>query len=102
MVGQNMKVGDTFEDGGRAFKVLQVNGNGTYISQYIGKAEVTKSDVKKEEKPKVEEKAPEVAYTKTEINRMSTADLEKVCEKLGLKKSTGMAMKKAIIEKLGL
>lgn len=102
MIGTNMKVGDTFEDGGRKFKVLKVNENGTYISEFIGD-KVTKPDVKIIETEEVIEDTPaEVTYTKTEINRKSTADLEKICEKLGLPKKTGTAMKKAIIEKLGL
>lgn len=35
MVRKGMKPGDTFEDGGRWFEVLAVNGNGTYSSRQI-------------------------------------------------------------------
>ena len=35
MIPKGLKVGDTFEDGGRWFEVLAVNGNGTYSSRQI-------------------------------------------------------------------
>lgn len=47
----------------------------------------------------------EVTYTKTEINRMSTADLRKLAkdkEISGAEEMTGAELKKVLIEKLGL
>lgn len=39
MVPKGLKVGDTFEDGGRLFVVEAVNGNGTYFSRAVEKAD---------------------------------------------------------------
>ena len=47
----------------------------------------------------------EVTYTKTEINRMSTADLRKLAkdkEISGADEMTGAELKKVLIEKFGL
>ena len=45
----------------------------------------------------------EFAYTKTEINRMSTADLKKLAKENGLDDSlSGAEIKKALIDKYGL
>nr|DAI06140.1 MAG TPA: phosphatase binding protein [Ackermannviridae sp.] len=35
MVPKGLKVGDTFEDGGRLYVVEAVNGNGTYFSRAV-------------------------------------------------------------------
>lgn len=44
-----------------------------------------------------------VAYTKTEINRMSTADLKKLAKENGLNESmSGAEIKKALIDKFEL
>ena len=49
------------------------------------------------------EETKEFAYTKTEINRMSTADLKKLAKENGIDDSlSGVEIKKALIEKLGL
>lgn len=105
MIPNTLKVGDTFTDGNRTFEVLSVEGNGVYISKCIKTIPIdalTSIDVKVEEKKEETQLDSFNKYTKTEINRLNVAELEKVCDKLGLEKSTGMAMKKAIIEKLGL
>lgn len=45
----------------------------------------------------------EFAYTKTEINRMSTADLKKLAKENGVDESlSGAEIKKALIDKFGL
>ena len=45
----------------------------------------------------------ETEYTKTEINRMSTADLKELAEKNGLDNSlSGAELKKLLIEHYGL
>lgn len=45
----------------------------------------------------------EVSYTKTEINRMSTADLKKLASENGLDDGlNGAEIKKTLIEKFGL
>lgn len=48
---------------------------------------------------------PETPYTKTEINRMSTADLKKLASESGIENATeinGCDLKKMLIEKFGL
>ena len=48
---------------------------------------------------------PEIPYTKTEINRMSTADLKKLASENGIENATeinGSDLKKMLIEKFGL
>lgn len=48
---------------------------------------------------------PEAPYTKTEINRMSTADLKKLASENGIENATeinGSDLKKMLIEKFGL
>ncbi len=47
----------------------------------------------------------EVSYTKTEINRMSTAELKEVAKSNGVENAedmTGAELKKVLIEKFGL
>lgn len=105
MISSTLKVGDKFTDLNRTFEVLSVVKPGVYISKCIDTKPIefaTNEPVKKEE-PKEEKQLDSFnSYTKTEINRLNVSELEKVCDQLGLEKSTGMAMKKAIIEKLGL
>ena len=67
---------------------------------------------KKVEKPKEDdfsqymnapEETKEFAYTKTEINRMPTADLKKLAKENGIDDSlSGAEIKKALIDKFGL
>lgn len=48
---------------------------------------------------------PETTYTKTEINRMSTADLKKLASENGIENATeinGGELKNLLIEKFGL
>ena len=48
---------------------------------------------------------PETPYTKTEINRMSTADLKKLASENGIENATeinGGDLKQMLIEKFGL
>ena len=48
---------------------------------------------------------PETPYTKTEINRMSTADLKKLASEKGIENAAeinGSDLKKMLIEKFGL
>lgn len=47
-IPKDLKTGDTFEDGGRWFKVLEVLENGNYSSEFIGnkKPAIRKSTVK--------------------------------------------------------
>lgn len=119
MIPKNLKVGDTFTEGNLTYEVTEIVsmfGQTVYNSRRIGAeapqrpAEPTKQ-VKVEEASIEDKKAdtePSVKldsfnkYTKTEINRLSKEELEKVCDKLGLEKSTGTAMKKVIIDHLGL
>ena len=111
MIPTNLKVGDRFTDGGRTFEVTAVNELG-YESRDIDMP-VSEQDVKEDEPEEeikelpfttVEEKQLDSfnKYTKTEINRLNNAELKSVCEKLDLNPGTGVEMKKAIIEKLGL
>ena len=72
MVLKGLRVGDTFEDGGRAYRVLSVNADGTYFSKAIEKVEA------------VEVVVEEKKYTKTEINRMAKDDLLELAKKYGV------------------
>jgi len=119
MIPKNLKVGDTFKEGNFTYVVKEVVtmfGDTVYNScrtDVVAPSQATEptKQVKTEEIPVKEEKAdiePSTKldsfnkYTKTEINRLSKEELEKVCDKLGLEKSTGTAMKKVIIDRLGL
>ena len=113
MIPTELRVGDTFKEGNSTYEVTALIAGG-YESKRIkvdtqayAYEEAMKAEPKKEEvKEEVEEEAPAPAldtkYTKTEINRLNNAELEKLCKKLDIEPSTGMAMKKALIEKLGL
>lgn len=109
MIPSNLKVGDTFTDGGRKYRVDALCSMG-YISHAIDMPEkVAESAHALVEETKVDIPTEEVAepsmaknYTKTQINRMSVTELEKVCGEVGVEVGTGTAMKKAIIAKLGL
>lgn len=66
---------------------LEKDKNDDDFSQYMNKPEETK----------------EIEYTKTEINRMSTADLKELAGKNGLDNSlSGAELKKLLIEHYGL
>ena len=55
--------------------------------------------------PEIKEESTEVKYTKTEINRMSTAELKEVAKLNGVYDAddmTGGELKKVLIEKFGL
>ena len=99
MIPKNLKVGDTFEDGGLTYRVLKVlDPPYAYESAVVTVAPVDKSLI---EEPK-EEPREEKAYTKTEINRLPNVKLEELCKELDLEIGTGAEMKRAIINKLGL
>lgn len=115
MIPKNLKPGDTFEDGNQIYEVISVVKEG-YISKRVNKKVEKQAEefvnplIVSEEEPEelpfatVEENQLDSfnKYTKTEINRLSTAELTKVCEKLGLEPGTGKQMKVDIIKKLGL
>ena len=107
------KLGDTYVDGEYTYKVIKVYENGTCEAQRVDK--ITSSNVKNESAPVKEmaqpsrlEDVPEkiteesVNYSKTQINRMPNAELEKLCKKFGIEVGTGTEMKRALIAKLGL
>lgn len=55
--------------------------------------------------PEITEESTEVKYTKTEINRMSTAELKEVAKLNGVEDAddmTGGELKKVLIDKFGL
>ena len=120
MIPKNLKPGDTFEDGNKIYEVISVVKDG-YISKRVFEDVRNFSENVKTEfvNPLIvdDTKEPEELpfttveenqldsfnkYTKTEINRLSTAELTKVCEQLGLEPGTGKQMKVDIIKKLGL
>lgn len=73
----------------------------------IKKVEVPKQDDFSQHMnaPEITEKSAEVKYTKTEINRMSTAELKEVAKLNGIEDAddmTGGELKKVLIEKFGL
>lgn len=107
MIPTNMKIGDTFEDGNGRYEVTAITPTG-YESKRIAVLKDTSAGATTpvvETPVKTDEKAALDSfnqYTRTEINRLNNTELEKVCDKLGLEKSTGIVMKKAIIDHLGL
>lgn len=74
--------------------------------KYNGVYYPTGTDVPVGVKPVVDKKPVEVEeekYTKTDINRMSTADLKKLAKENGLNESmSGAEIKKALIDKFEL
>lgn len=96
MIPKTLKVGDTFTDGNRLYKVLEVCGEGIYISRVI------EGEIEPQNEPEQIAEKTEKKYTKTEINRMSTATLTELAKELDIEVGTGLAMKNAIVKKLGL
>lgn len=77
-----------------------------YKVKYKGKWYLPGEEIPEETEPEVKEEIPEeTAYTKTEINRMSTADLQKLAAEhgvFGAEEISGAELKKILIEKFGL
>ncbi len=98
---QKMKIGDTFKEGDCIYEVTGLVPEGYLARMIKGMEDIPVYEV---EKPVIEEKEEpeEQAYSKTQVNRMPNAELEKVCKELGLEVGTGTEMKRAIIAKLGL
>lgn len=96
MIPKNLKIGDTFEDCGSTYEIIRVLKDGNYISKRVE----CKKLVEKEKL--LEGKAEDKKYTKTQINRMSIAELKKLANEYGIEATGGSAIKKAIIEKLEL
>lgn len=95
---KNLKVGDTFIEGNQTYVVDEIVPLG-YNAHVIDKP-VKIPEIKEEVKEEVKDEEP--GYTKTQVNRLPNAELEKLCKKLGLEVGTGTEMKRAIIAKLGL
>ena len=96
----NYKIGDRYVDGEYTYEVIKVYENGTCEAQRV---DIKKASIpEKKAEPIVEEKAEEPEYSKTQINRLPNAELEKLCKKMGLEVGTGTEMKRALIAKLGL
>ncbi len=94
---KNLKVGDTFIEGNQTYIVDEIVPLG-YNAHVIDKP-VKIPGIKEEIEEEVKE---DPVYTKTQVNRLPNAELEKVCKELGLETGTGTEMKRAIIAKLGL
>lgn len=100
----NLKVGDTFVEGNQTYIVDEIVPLG-YNAHAITTEVVKKSEkaVENTDKTEVSEiTSTDVNYSKTQVNRMPNAQLEKICKELGLEVGTGTEMKRAIIAKLGL
>lgn len=99
MIRHGMKVGEVFEDGGLYYEVQSVLPNSGYISKMID--EPKSKDKVLETKDKVEE----VKYSKTDINRMPKDKLVELAKENRIEvdeDTSGMALKKALIEKFNL
>lgn len=96
MITKNLKIGDTFEDGNSTYEIIRVLKDGNYISKRVECNKLVEKD------KFLEEKAEDKKYTKTQINRMSIAELKKLANEYGIEATGGSAIKKAIIEKLEL
>ena len=93
---KNLKIGDTFEDGNSTYEIIRVLKDGNYISKRVECNKLVEKD------KFLEEKAEDKKYTKTQINRMTIAELKKLANEYGIEATGGSAIKKAIIEKLEL
>lgn len=96
MIPKNLKIGDTFEDGDSTYEIIRVLKDGNYISKRVECNKLAEED------KFLEEKAENKKYTKTQINRMTIAELKKLANEYGIEATGGSAIKKAIIEKLEL
>lgn len=96
MIPKNLKIGDTFEDGDSTYEIIRVLKDGNYISKRVECNKLVEKD------KFLEEKTEDKKYTKTQINRMSIAELKKLANEYGIEATGGSAIKKAIIEKLEL
>lgn len=96
MIPKNLKIGDTFKDGNSTYEIIRVLKDGNYISKRVECNKLVEED------KFLEEKAENNKYTKTQINRMSIAELKKLANEYGIEATAGSAIKKAIIEKLEL
>jgi len=96
MIPKNLKIGDTFEDGDSTYEIIRVLKDGNYISKRVECNKLVEKD------KFLEEKAEDKKYTKTQINRMTIAELKKLANEYGIEATGGSAIKKAIIEKLEL
>lgn len=96
MIPKNLKIGDTFEDGDSTYEIIRVLKDGNYISKRVECNKLVEED------KFLEEKAENKKYTKTQINRMTIAELKKLANEYGIEATGGSAIKKAIIEKLEL
>ena len=96
MIPKNLKIGDTFEDGNSTYEIIRVLKDGNYISKRVECNKLVEKD------KFLEEKAENKKYTKTQINRMTIAELKKLANEYGIEATGGSAIKKAIIEKLEL
>ena len=71
--------------------------------QEVAKKEVADDFSQYMNAPEIEEESTEVKYTKTEINRMSTADLKELAKENDIDDGlSGAEIKKALIEKFEL
>ena len=96
MIPKNLKIGDTFEDGNSTYEIIRVLKDGNYISKRVECNKLVEED------KFLEEKSENKKYTKTQINRMTIAELKKLANEYGIEATGGSAIKKAIIEKLEL
>ena len=96
MIPKNLKIGDTFEDGDSTYEIIRVLKDGNYISKRVECNKLVEKD------KFLEEKEENKKYTKTQINRMTIAELKKLANEYGIEATGGSAIKKAIIEKLEL
>ena len=96
MIPKNLKIGDTFEDGNSTYEIIRVLKDGNYISKRVECNKLVEKD------KFLEEKAEDKKYTKTQINRMTIAELKKLANEYGIEATCGCAIKKGSIEKLEL
>lgn len=106
MIPKNLKVGDKFTDGNRTYEVTKVVPLG-YESRLVASAPAAgyRSE-SAQEAPEATIKDSKLdsfnKYTKTEIKRLTTEELTKLCKKLGLETGSGVVMKERILDHLGL
>ena len=107
MIPKNLKVGDKFTDGNRTFEITKLVPPLGYESRLVASAPaIGDRSESAQEAPEATIEDSELdsfnKYTKTEIKRLTTEELTKLCKKLGLETGSGVVMKERILDHLGL
>ena len=106
MAPKGLKVGDKFKEGNRTYEVTEIVPLGYNAKLVASAPAVGDRSESAQETPEATIEDSELdsfnKYTKTEIKRLTTEELTKLCKKLGLETGSGVVMKERILDHLGL